>query len=105
MSLLVICAVGLMKIEHLWQFSDTLTPVRVYRIARDTRLRRRVHPRPTGLVSAALPISAPSRLRVSRSDARGDAEHAERWRMRRLLSIACATLSNKTNLCENCNNS
>jgi hypothetical protein len=99
MSLLVLFAVALMKIEHLWQFSDTLTPVRVY------RLRQRVHPRPTGLVSAALPISAPSRLRVSRSDARGDAEHAERWRMRRLLSIACATLSNKTNLCENCNNS
>jgi hypothetical protein len=71
MSLLVLFAVALMKIEHLWQFSDTLTPVRVYRIARDTRLRRRVHPRPTGLVSAALPISAPSRLRVSRSDARG----------------------------------
>ena len=97
MSLLVICAVGLMKIVHLWQFSDTLTPVRIYRIARDTRLRRRVHPRPTGLVRAALPLSAPSRLRVSRSEARGDAEHAERWRMRRLLSIACATLSNKTN--------
>jgi len=75
MSLLVLFAVGLMKIEHLWQFSDTLTPVRIYRIARDARLQRRVHPRPTGLVSTALPISAPSRLRVSRSDARGDAEH------------------------------
>ena len=65
-------------------------------------LQRRVQPRPIGLVSAALPLSAPSRLRVSRSDARGDAEHAEQCRTRHLLSIACSTLSNKTNLCENC---
>jgi hypothetical protein len=48
------------------------------------------------------PISAPSRLRVSRSDAHRDAEHAERCRTRRLLSMACSTLFNKTNLCENC---
>jgi hypothetical protein len=73
-------------------------------MARGARLQRRVQPRPTGLVSAALRLSAPSRLRVSRSDARGDAEHAERWRTMRLLSLACATLSNKTNLCENCYN-
>jgi len=55
-----------------------LTLVRVCRIARSARLRRQVQPRPTGRVSAAFPLSAPSRLRVSRSDARGDAEHAER---------------------------
>jgi hypothetical protein len=48
------------------------------------------------------PISAPSRLRVSRSDAHRDAEHTERCRTRRLLSMACSTLFNKTNLCENC---
>jgi hypothetical protein len=30
--------------------------------------------------------------------------HAERCRTKRLLSMACATLSNKTNLCENCYN-
>jgi len=54
--------------------------------------------------SAALPISAPPRLRVSRFDARGDAEHAERWRMKCLLSLACSILSNKTNRCENCYN-
>jgi len=47
-------------------------------------------------------LSAPPRLRVSRSDAHRDAEHAEGWRTRRLLSMAGATLSNKTNLCENC---
>jgi len=54
-----------------------LTFVRVCRIARGARLRRQVQPRLTGLVSAALLLSAPSRLRVSRFDARGDAEHAE----------------------------
>jgi len=54
--------------------------------------------------SAALLISAPSRLRVSRSDARRDAEYAEGWRTRRLLSMAGVTLPNKTNPCENCYN-
>jgi len=54
--------------------------------------------------SAALPISAPPRLRVSRSDAHRDGEHAERWRTRCLLSLAGATLPNQTNLCENCYN-
>ncbi len=78
-----------MKIEHLQQFSDTLTPVRVCRVAQGVR-------------SAALPISAPPRLRASRSDAHRDAEHAEGGRTRRLLSMAGATLPNKTNLCENC---
>jgi len=48
-----------------------------------------------------LSIFAPSRLRVSRFDARGD---AERCRTKRLLSLACLTLSNETDLCENCNN-
>jgi hypothetical protein len=61
-------------------------------LARDARFR-------------SLPISAPPRLRVSRSDAHRDAEHAEGWRTRRLLSMAGATLPNQTNLCENCYNS
>jgi hypothetical protein len=33
-----------------------------------------------------------------------DAEHAKGWHTRRLLSMAGATLPNKTNLCENCYN-
>jgi len=37
-----------------------LTPVRVCRIARSARVRRQVQPRPTGRVSAALRLSAPS---------------------------------------------
>ena len=72
------------------------------RVARGAHFRRRVQPCPTGLASVALLISAPSRLRVSRSDGRGDAKHAEGCRTRRLLSMACSTLSNKTNFCENC---
>jgi len=50
------------------------------------------------------PRSPSPRLRVSWSDAHRDAEHAEGWRTRRLLSMAGATLPNKTNLCENCYN-
>ncbi len=65
-----------------------LTLARVCRIARGARLRRRVQPCPTGLVSTAIPLSAPSRLRVSQSDALRDVEHAGRCRARRLLSIA-----------------
>ena len=78
-----------MKIEHLQQFSDTLTFTQVCRVAQGVR-------------SAALPISAPPRLRASRSDAHRDAEHAEGGRTRCLLSMAGATLPNQTNLCENC---
>ena len=66
-------SVGLWRLSM--YISDTSTLVRVCRIARGARLRRRMHPRPTGLVSAALPLSAPSRLRVSRSDARGEMSH------------------------------
>jgi hypothetical protein len=47
-------------------------------------------------------LSAPPRLRVSRSDAHRDAEHAKGWRTRRPLSMAGATLPDKTNLYENC---
>ena len=83
---------------------DTLTIIHIRRAARGAHFRRRVQPCPTGLASVALLISAPSRLRVSRSDGRGDAKHAEGCRTRRLLSMACSTLFNKTNLCENCYN-
>jgi len=46
-------------------------------------------------VSCEAPVSAcsaPPRLRVSRSDAHRDAEHAEGWCTRRLLSMAGTTL-------------
>ncbi len=49
-----------------------------------------------------LPASAPPRIRVSRSDAHRDAGHAEGRPTRRLLSMAGATMPNKTILCENC---
>jgi hypothetical protein len=55
-------------------------------------------------MSTVLPLSAPSRLRVGRFDARGGAEYAEGWCTRRLLSMVCSILTNKTDLCENCYN-
>ena len=49
-------------------------------------------------------LREPRCLRVSWSDAHRDAEHAEGWRTRRLLSMVCSILTNKTDLCENCYN-
>jgi len=102
------------------QFSDTLTLVRICRRARGARLQRRVQLRPTGLCERCAPALRAFAPRVSRSDARGDAEHeasafaggcnlmirshspGSYKSTRRLLSLAGATLSNQTNLCENC---
>ena len=58
--------------------------------------------RPCEHCASSLRASASPRLRVSRSDARRDAEHAKRCGTMRLLSMAGATPPNKTNLCENC---
>jgi hypothetical protein len=57
-----------------------LTLARVCRIVRGVPLAATdaAPSNPTGIMRTALPISAPPRLRVSRFDARGDAEHAER---------------------------
>ncbi len=86
------------------QFSDALPPIQAAVSREVSACSDRCSPVQPNVVSAALPLSVPSRLRVSRSDARGDAEYAERCRTRRLLPMACSTLSYKTNLCENCCN-